>query len=313
MSEVFNILLPILLLLALGGGLCHWKFLPPEVFRQFNRLVYWIGLPFLIVRVLVQAETDWERALPIITAFNTGCVLSMIAGFFVVWIIGLRKESWGTFIQSGFRGNLAFIGIPVLVYIFQGMGDEDKANEALAIGFLILAPTMLVYNVISVAVLLYSQSHMENWSWHKLFNGISSNPIILSSLLGIGLSAVNFELPVPVGRFMEHVGNLCIPLALMSIGASLIQAKLRGNLRYITLASLHKVLLTPVITWVCGIAVGLDGEAMTYLMVFGSCPTAAVSYVMVTQIGGDENLASGSIAMSTALSFFSLSAVVLLF
>jgi predicted permease len=39
------------------------------------------------------------------------------------------------------------------------------------------------------------------------------------------------------------------------------------------------------------------------------CPTAAAAYVMARQMGGDEGLASGSIALSTVLSFLSLALI----
>jgi predicted permease len=52
---------------------------------------------------------------------------------------------------------------------------------------------------------------------------------------------------------------------------------------------------------------GLEPADQRTALVLASCPTAAAAFVMARQMGGDEALASGSIALSTLLSFISLS------
>ncbi len=58
-----------------------------------------------------------------------------------------------------------------------------------------------------------------------------------------------------------------------------------------------------------GLAAGLGSAELRIALVLASCPTAAASFVMARQMGGDEALASGSIVLSTVLSAASLAIV----
>jgi predicted permease len=67
-----------------------------------------------------------------------------------------------------------------------------------------------------------------------------------------------------------------------------------------------KVAVLPGLVFIFTQLARLDLAEQRTALVLTSCPTAAAAFVMARQMGGDEALASGSIALSTLLSFISL-------
>ncbi len=107
-------------------------------------------------------------------------------------------------------------------------------------------------------------------------------------------------------RALQSLGNAAVPIALLCIGGSLAITPLHGRRSWITVAALLKIAVLPfMVFWMARLA-GLGPQEQRIALVFASCPTAAASFVMAKQMGGDEALASGSIALSTVLSGVSL-------
>ena len=114
---------------------------------------------------------------------------------------------------------------------------------------------------------------------------------------------LGLALPSFVHRALESLGAAAVPIALMCIGGSLATTPLRGRRLWIVTAALLKVVVLPVLVFFLA---RLGPAELRIALVLSSCPTAAAAFVMARQMGGDESLASGSIALSTLLSSISL-------
>ena len=122
------------------------------------------------------------------------------------------------------------------------------------------------------------------------------------------LPFAGITLPVFVNRALEALGAAAVPIALFCIGGSLAITSLRGRRSWIVAAALLKVAVLPFLVFALGRLAGLGAPEMRIALVMAASPTAAAAFVMAKQMGGDEALASGSIALSTVLSALSLAA-----
>jgi malate permease and related proteins len=297
-SEVLELLGPIFLLVALGAVLQRGGFFRPGVVPGLNRLCYWVALPALILSSLTRggpgAGDGWAswggRGLMVMGATT---LLVAALGWVVACALNLRWEDRGTFAQAFFRGNLAFVGLPILL----------KAPGVDAAGLmLLLAPMMVLYNVLSVAVLVASR-HGLGWATVRPLAGEwLRNPIIWSSAIGGLAYARGWMLAGPVGETVGLVGKMAVPLALLTIGAVL-AALPTGAWRGVTWAAVAgKVALSPLLGWGLAVALGIEGSERLVLLVGLACPTALISYTMAEQMGGDEALAAQAVVASTAAS-----------
>lgn len=311
MMHIVDSLAPVFLLIGFGALLIKVRFLNADMLKAMNDLAYWIGLPAFIFYRLATVTLRGGDLGPLLTVFLSGTVAAILIGWITVRLLGLPKASRGTFIQAGFRGNLAFIGLPVVVFAFSGIegGDLQRTQE---LAVLALAPIMVSYNVVAVFVLHASHAGSGSKLLLKTGRQLVTNPLILASLAGITVAMLGWSFPVFLHRSLEALSRIALPLALLSIGGSLMVVPVKGRIGSALAASLVKVAAAPVAGLAVGLALGIDRGIMLVALIYLACPTAAASYVLARQLGGDEALAASTVVISTLLSLVSLSLVVAL-
>jgi predicted permease len=230
---------------------------------------------------------------------------------FIAWIasyaLRLPGNARGTLVQSAFRGNLAYIGVPVLANSFAA-NPGAEAKHALTTAVVVMVLVMAFYNILAAIVLQASQhAHQKVKGW-GLVRSIATNPLLLAGVVGLIVPLLHITLPGFVNKALVSLGDAAIPLALLCIGGSLVMTPLQGKLSAIVAAALLKTAALPLLVFVICHLTGLTPLENHIALVLAACPTAAASFVMARQMGGDEALASGSIALSTLLSVFSLAA-----
>ncbi|MBA7638049.1 hypothetical protein ES703_45698 [subsurface metagenome] len=310
--HIINTLLPVFLIIALGALLRKTKFVSAEFVAGLNRLVYWVALPCLLFYKLATASYDYQvagKTFLVVLAGMLGCI---IIGYIIAAIMRVPAAEIGTFVQGAFRGNLLYVGLPVIIYSFANSGGFNT-TQAETVAILVLAPIVPAYNIAGVLVLLASRHKLDRHVPAKIFRQIITNPLILACVAGVLYSIVFPRLPVVIVRACSAVGQIALPLALLGVGATLVQGKIVGRRSFAFASSVIKIVVAPLVGFVAARLLGLGPAETRIGLLFLACPTATVSYVMAEQLGGDEKLAAAIIVVSTILSIFSLSVVIGLF
>lgn len=305
MEQILETLAPLALLIALGSGLAHIRFLGEAFIADLNKLAFWVALPALIFTSAGnQAEGGTQLWRLLAVMIGATLLISLIA-----WLVsfGLRLpgKMHGTLVQSAFRGNLAYIGIPVLANSFSAM-PIPGVGKPMTTAVIAMVLTMAFYNILAVIVLQASQHSLQQVKWKQMARSIGTNPLLIAGLLGLVVPLLHITLPTFIDRALQSLGSAAIPIALLCIGGSLVMVPLRGKHAGIVAAALLKTAVLPLLVLLLANLAGLDPMSRRIALVLSACPTAAAAFVMARQMGGDEGLASGSIALSTILSSFSL-------
>jgi len=311
MTQILNVLLPVFILVGLGYGLARKGFIGEVFLNELNRLLFWVCLPALIIHSLATAESIPAGTADIILVFLIASSIVLALGFPACRALNLERHRVGTFIQSAFRGNLGYTGLPIIYFAFRDQGEQATA-EALAQAIFLLAPAMLHYNAGSVFLLLGSQQSSFFHNLPATFIKVARNPLIVASAIGVML----FFLPFPLPRFLlnsiDLVGQIAAPASLLCVGGGMAYVSMEGRYRSASVASLMKVALLPVLTWLLALPFNLDPAPLKVLLIFSACPTAVASYIMTKEMKGDTALSAGCIVISTVLSFASLGLVLAL-
>ncbi len=302
---MIHILAPVILLVGLGFFLARLRFLGRGFMDDLNKLVFWITLPALLFRSVVHADRPGPATFSLVALLVCATLAAALGGWVFARLIQLPRSSWGTFSQSCFRGNLAYIGIPVLAYAFEG---SDPSNFSTAV--IVMAFLMAVFNILAVLVL--QSGHSSGGSWRLMLRSIFTNPLLLAGLSGIPFAYLHITLPLFLDRTLEALGGAAVPIALLCIGGSLAHARRFERIGAIFGAALIKTFCVPLFVWLVAGAFGISGADLRIALVLAACPTAAASYIMAKQMNGDEVLAGGSIVMSTLLSGLSIPLVLLI-
>jgi predicted permease len=263
--------------------------------RPANQLVYYVAIPAMLFREVSEAALADYFSLSVVVAVLLPPVAFFFAGLALTRMAAFPRQQVGTLLQCSFHGNLGYIGLAVSYYF---LGSEGFTKASILAGFL-----MLVQNLLSVVALSrFHEAQEERLHTGRLIRRVVLNPIILAAAAGILFSLARWPLPTIVDRSLKILSGMALPLALLVIGTSLSFGQLRRHLPRVFAITLSKLILLPA----TGLALVYffrisKGDSLPALILLAS-PTATVSYVMSREMGGDPDLATAAISMTTLVS-----------
>ena len=302
---IFNSLFPVFALI-LSGSLLKRFGITNDVFLQTSdKLTYYIFFPLLLFWKIGSASTALFS--------NSGLYESVICSVLIVYVLStafifLFKVSdfkVGSFSQSCYRFN-SYIGVAV---VLSALGEEGIQHFGILIGMIIP-----IINVLCVSMLIWFSGKKAQpvKRLGQIFKGLISNPLILACISGIVYANLAEGFP----PFIESTLRLCsvaaLPLAMLSVGAALSIESIKNHFKLSLISSFFKLLVLPAIGYLLLMQFDVTGIAFTVGLIYFALPTSPALYILSSQLNSDTELASAAIALSTILSFFSLSAALLL-
>ncbi len=305
---ILNTLAPVFLLVALGAAMQRSGFVSASFLKEANRVTYWLGLPALLFSQLAGSFHEAAGAKVMLGAMFYATLASIVVGYLIAWAMRVPEAAAGTFVQGAFRGNLAFVGLPIIFTLPDTpLGGGLTARSAAVIT---VAPMMVFYNVAGVVVLLLSQ-HPLSWKMVRPFlKQLATTPPLLATLAGVTFAVMGWKLPASVDKTFASLGEMALPLGLLGVGGSIITSRLGGAWRRPLASALVKTVVSPVLGWGVGRWMGLGALELKMVMILMACPTAIVSYTMAIEMKGDEAIASGAIVLSVLTSMVALATVI---
>ena len=299
------------LLVALGAVLQRTEFVSVNFLREANRVTYWLGLPALLFSQLAGSFHEAAGAKPMLVAMLGATLLSIVAGYLAAWAMRVPEAAAGTFVQGAFRGNLAFVGLPIIFTLPDAPLGAGLTVRSAAV--ITVAPIMVFYNVAAVVVLLLSQ-HPISWKMVRPFlKQLATTPPLLATVAGVSFALMGWKLPASVDKTFASLGEMALPLGLLGVGGSIVTSRLGGAWRRPLASALVKTVAGPALGWVVGRGLGLGALELKMVMILMACPAAIVSYTMALEMKGDEAIASGAIVLSVFTSLVTLAVIVGLF
>lgn len=142
--QILNVLAPVFLLIAIGAGLQRSRFVSDNFLKEANRVTYYLGLPALLFSQLAGSFHDVGGAKLLLGTVLAATGLVLLTGYLAAWLLRVPAAAAGTFVQGGFRGNLAFVGLPI-IYAMPDVPLPGGLSVRTA-ALVTVAPMMVVYN-----------------------------------------------------------------------------------------------------------------------------------------------------------------------
>jgi len=242
--------------------------------KDLGKLVFYVGLPLLlfdkISTSVLKINETWKIFVVILIAL---IIIILIAGL-IARILKVPKKAVGTFVQAAFRGNFAFVGLPVIFYAFGANGDKMSKIAVLA-----MAPLIPLTTFASLLILISFGDDKSKISFKDIFIRILKNPLFLITLFALPFSIFQIQIPPFILRSTKTLGQTALPLALLSIGASLSIAKIKGNVLLASVAAALNIFLLPLIGYCLAVTFSMNQNELLITMIFLACPAATSSYV----------------------------------
>ena len=151
--EVIIIILPVFLLMGLGYLLRRVRLLDSSFFHQANRLVYFVCLPALLFYKIGSADFKSNFNGTMVLGASAALVIGFLLSYLYAALRRYRASDLGTFSQGAFRGNLAYIGLPIVLSAY---GETAFARAGMLMGCLVP-----VLNLLSILALVLPHRKAE--------------------------------------------------------------------------------------------------------------------------------------------------------
>ena len=304
---VLSSIFPVFALIITGRILKRTDFINDNFLSISDKLIYYIFFPTMLFWKIGGSSNGNQFDLNILYAsFASIFFVFSISTLYIIFF-KVKDYDAGSFSQSCFRFN-TYIGFAVII---NSLGEEGIRFFGIIISF-----SIPIINVLSVSLLSwFDRSSDSKLMFRKratsMMNSIVKNPLIIACICGLLFSSTGLTFPKYLNNFFQLISTASLPLALISIGGSFTIGKLKDYLNLSIVSSVFKLIIFPLSGFVFLSLFGVTGVAFKTSLIFFALPTATSIYVLSSQMNSNTDLASSSIVMSTALSFITLSAVMI--
>ena len=282
LATIWTIIAPVLLCAGLGYGWARAG--KPFDTQMVTSLVTTITTPCLIVATLGRTDLDMAALMEV-----AGLALAVLVATFAVSALVLRLsgQSFRVFLPSLVFPNTGNMGIPLCMLAF------GEAGLALSLAW------MMLYSVAHFSLGLAIVSG-QGFSL-KLFR----HPILISVFLAVAMVAFDLTLPEWLYNTVKLIGDLTIPLMLITLGVSLSQLKVRHLGSGAGFAALRLV-TGFLVGWGLVNALNLEGPLRGVVLIESSMPVAVFNYLLAKAYNRGAEEVAAMVVISTLLAFLLL-------
>jgi predicted permease len=285
-GHIVNVVLPIALCVLVGYALAVLKL--PFDRKMIGSLVQNVGYPALILSHLTSGSVSLSSFMEMV-----GAALAALTTFVVVAAVFLRV-----------------IGLPLRAFIAP-MSLNNVGNIGLPVAALAIGDAGLSYSLAFVVVVLLGIFTYGTWvpRGEISLRGVLTSPVIYAIAIALLLLGLHLHLPKPLASAFEILGDLAIPLMLLTLGHTLATLTIASVGRGAMLAGFH-LLMSLATAFGLAALFGFSGIERDALVLMCMMPVSVATYLFVELYTPEyaRDVAS-LILVSTLLTVFVLPAV----
>jgi malate permease and related proteins len=282
LAALFQIVAPVFVLAAIGFAWSRAELAYDTAF--VTRLSMTISLPCLIFMALVRTDVDPRLLGDTVIA----AVLGYVGVGLVVWLVVLiTRLDVATYWAPLTFGNTGNLGLPIALFAF-GQAGFDLA-------VLIFAVMAIISFTFGVWVVSGGGSPVT----------AIREPIVWGTVAGVAFMVMGWGVPVWLGNTLDLVGQIAIPLMLITLGVAISRLQPRGIGRALVI-SLGRLAICLAVPLGVGLWLGLPRVALAVLVLQISTPVAVTSYMLAAKYHARADEVAGLVVVSTLLALVSV-------
>lgn len=298
-----NATIPVFLVIVAGYLLKQAGWVNEGFIKTANKINFHITLPALLLQDMVNNHflQKFEPGYVLYCAIVT--IVCVIATWLGAKVLLKDKAILGEFVQASYRSSAAVLGTAFVLNIY---------GETGMVPLMILGAVPL-YNIFAVIVLTVEcpdKNAGQSKTLKTTLKGIVTNPIILSILAGVILSAFRVQFPKMVDNTMNQFAKMATPLALLAIGGSFEFGKAIKKVKPAVIAAGLKLVGWPIVFLPVAVLMGFRDAKLMALVIMLASPTTPSCYIMAKSMKSEGTLTSSAVVLTTMCSAFTITAII---
>lgn len=279
-------LLPIFLAAGAGYFLSRFSQLNP---RALSQVIFYIFSPCLLYKLLTNSQLSNGDIIKIML-FASLVILSIGALTWVaVSLLRLPRRTQAAVLLSSMFMNSGNFGLPVILFAF---GEAGLGYASLYF------VTNLIFNYTFGVVIASMGTAPIKESILNLFK----IPAIYAVVLAFFSLQTGWQLPLPVDRTINLLGDASIPSMLVLLGMQLKSVDWRGKITPLALTSFMRLLAAPAIAILAAPLFNLSTAAYQAGVLESAMPTAVLCTVIATEYDSEPEFVTAAVITTTLLS-----------
>lgn len=288
------------MLVLLGiGGVLQKKF--NFNLKALSNLITYCLMPATVFVNIYLTEIDPDVLIDIMLYLVFFGGILMILGSLFSRFLGLDKGQAAIFKNSVSLINSGNYGLPVSQLVFQ----------AHPLGMAVQIIVLVFQNVLTFTYGLYNLISATK-SGFEILRSLLKMPIIHALIAGGLLNVFNIPIPQFLWTPIEHLSDAIIAVALITLGAQLIQIKFKFINKVIVAGSIGRLIVGPAVALGLIYLMRIEGIVAQSLFIASSFPASRNSSSLALEYGVEPDLAAQTVLFTTLLSSLTVAFVIYL-
>ena len=309
MNSLIYIIFSVFGYVILGFIIKKYQFLSNKITTIFDYISFNILLPIALVTYFWQIEFPGIQTFALlISFFGAGMIV-----FFIGFLVANKKfkykidDSALVGLASCF-GNSVALGIPLMHSLL------GKTN-IMPYMILVLFHGLVHFTYTTMIIESYRNRTLKiHKQIFRTIKGLFKNIVLVGIFFGIFLNYSKIIQPLFLMNILNSISNFALPCVLLSLGFALAKFDLILSLQKSIIITFLKNIIHPLIAFVISkFFFQLDELLVITVTLAAALPSGSQTYYFAFRYNAQKELVSSNIVLSTFVSFFTLSVLIVLF
>jgi len=280
---------------------------------QFSKIYNYVSFNALLPLALI--TNFWTIKFPelivhqlILAFFGAGIIIFLIGFFFSKKFLNFKTDDSALFGLSACFGNSVAFGIPLMYSILGPIEAMPYMILVLFHGFIHFTYTTLIiegyrnrsYSIFKMLV--------------KTITGLAKNIVLFAMFIGIVLNYSQITFPASLEIILTSITNIALPAVLISLGFTLGKFKIINEASHSLVLTTLKNFVHPLIAFVIAKYIFSMPQLLIFIVTMAAAlPSGSQTYYFSYRYNSLQKIISANIVLSTFVSFFTLSFLIIIF
>ena len=309
MTSLLSTIIGVFGYILIGFIIKKINIIPSQFSKIYNYVSFNVFLPLALI------TNFWTITFPelivhqlILAFFGAGIIIFLIGFFFSKKFLNFPTDDSALFGLAACFGNSVAFGIPLMYSVLGPIDSMPYMILVLFHGFIHFTYTTLIiegyrnrtYSIFKMLV--------------KTITGLAKNIVLFAMFLGIVLNYSQIPFPASLETLLTPITNIALPAVLISLGFSLAGFKIISETSHSLVLTTLKNFIHPLIAFVIAKYIFSMPSLLTFIVTMAAAlPSGSQTYYFSYRYNSLQKIISANIVLSTFVSFFTLSFLIVIF
>ena len=307
MTSLFSVVLGVFSYIIIGFIIKKINIIPNAVTKKFDYLSFNILLPIALITNFWLIEFPNVVIYNLIFAFfGSGIIVFIISFFIGKNLYQFKTDDSALFGLGACFGNSVAFGIPLMYSI---LGPVN----AMPYMILVLFHGIIHFTYTTLIIENYRNRDQSNIiKIMKTIIGLTKNIVLFGMFIGLFLNYTETPFPETLQNILKPISKIALPTVLISLGIALGGFKIAQDISYSVVLTGLKNFIHPLIAFILAKYILLMSPLLVFIVTMAAAlPSGSQTYYFSYRYNSLKNIISANVVVSTFISFFILSFLLL--